>query len=81
MDAGQLSLILNAFTIILLLFIIWRVVRVERLTSNYVGGGLTDQVYTSGATMRRLGQVFTSTDQGIGSSTPNPALRAALIGE
>jgi hypothetical protein len=31
---------------------------------GYVGAGLNDQVYTSGADLRRLGQQFSSTDQG-----------------
>ena len=33
---------------------------------NLIGNDLFDDgIYTSGATMRRLGQIFTSTDQGV----------------
>jgi hypothetical protein len=59
---------LHAVIILLLLLVIWRLFRVERLvgdySGDYIGQGLPNSIYTSGADLRRLGQVFSSTDQG-----------------
>ena len=38
-----------------------------KIPSGYVGSGVINHVYTSGATMRRLGQIFTSTNQDQGT--------------
>jgi hypothetical protein len=46
---------------------------------GYLGSGVTDNVYTSGATMRRLGQVFSSTDQGSSDYVSNDELRGTLL--
>jgi hypothetical protein len=76
----QVNITMHALIIILLLFVIWKVLRVERLTTDYsdayLGGGLDNAVYTSGATMRRLGQVFSSTDQGKTNTVYNDQLKS-----
>lgn len=38
---------------------------------GYLGGGVDNQVYTSGATMRRLAQKFSSTNQGVYTTVHN----------
>ena len=41
---------------------------------NYFGGGVNSQVYTSGQTMRRLAQKFSSTNQGVYTTIHNAEL-------
>jgi hypothetical protein len=73
----QISTVTHAIIIILLLFIIWKLVSAERLLGDYIGSGLPNQIYDSGATMRRLGQVFSSTDQGSSTYISNDEIKAA----
>src|SRR5208282_2429953 len=77
----QVNTLMHALIIILLLFVIWKLVGVERmatdLSGTYIGSGLNNQVYTSGADMRRLGQVFSSTDQGSSDYVSNLDIKAA----
>lgn len=61
--------LLEVIIIVLILYLIFRIHQLhsERLSpidGGYVGGGLGDTVYTSGATMRRLAQKFSDTSQG-----------------
>jgi hypothetical protein len=77
----QVNTLMHGLIIILLLFIIWKLVGVERmandLSGTYIGSGVNNQVFTSGADMRRLGQVFTSTDQGSSDYVSNLDIKAA----
>ena len=41
---------------------------------RYLGSGLGTQVYTSGATLRRLGQKFSATNQGVYTTVHNAEL-------
>lgn len=57
----------EAVLIVIVLLLLWvfklHLARVKKET--LIGNDLFDDgIYTSGATMRRLGQIFTSTDQG-----------------
>jgi len=49
--------------VITLLILVWLVMHTRR-ENQYVGGGVTDKLYTSGATMRRLAQKFSQPGQG-----------------
>ena len=64
--------------------VIWKLYKVERLTtdyaSSYIGHSLPNIVYDSGADLRRLGQVFTSTDEGSPTTVYNKQLQAVLQG-
>lgn len=56
---------------ILALWVFWNhysLPKKESLTGNDL---FDDGIYTSGATMRRLGQIFTSTDQGVPTTIYN----------
>jgi hypothetical protein len=62
-----MGMIIHAIIVVLIIFILWRLFWVEHLVSNprnYIGHGLPDQIYTSGAD-QRFAQVFTSTDEGV----------------
>lgn len=63
--------------IILLIYIIWRLHNTgEKLRQGaYFGNGLDKYLYTSGATMRRLGQVFSQPGQGIQTTVYNAERR------
>jgi high-affinity Fe2+/Pb2+ permease len=65
-DCEKINTFMHAIILILLIYVIWKLHLFERMNSqgSYIGHGLQDQVYTSGADLRDLGQVFTSTDQG-----------------
>lgn len=64
-ECEKVNIIMHAIIIILLLYIVWQVSSSKEL---YLGSGVQDQVYTSGADLRDLGQVFSSTDQGRSNS-------------
>ena len=75
MDCNK-TVLLNVLVIVLLLVLIWRTYALsERMESSYFGGGLGDYLYTSGATMRRLGQVFSQPGQGIQTTVYNAELK------
>jgi len=57
------NMVMHGIIILLLIFIVWKLIKVERLTA-YVGSGLPNNIYTSGAD-QRFAQVFSSTDQGV----------------
>jgi hypothetical protein len=80
-DCRNSSMMMHAMIIILLVFIIWKLIRVERLAADYsgdyVGSGLPNTIYDSGADLRRLGQVFSSTDQGSTNTIYNAEIKAA----
>jgi hypothetical protein len=53
--------------VVIVLLLLWVFVSQQSLVKkeSLIGNDLFDDgIYTSGATMRRLGQIFTSTDQG-----------------
>jgi len=61
--------ILEVIIIILIIYVIHKMHKMhsEKLSpidGGYLGGGLGDTIYTSGATMRRLSQKFSDTSQG-----------------
>lgn len=61
------NMAIQAVVILVLLYLIYKVAMVERYVNaprDYIGSGLPNAVFTSGATMRRLAQKFSSTDQG-----------------
>ena len=63
----------HVIIIILLLFVIWKLHNTgEKLKQGqYIGYGLDKYLYTSGATMRRLGQVFSQPGQGVQTTIYN----------
>jgi hypothetical protein len=73
---GELNVV-HVVIIILLLLILWKLHNTgERLKEKqYVGQGLDRSLYTSGATMRRLGQVFSQPAQGVQTTIYNAELR------
>jgi hypothetical protein len=67
---------LNVFIIVLLLLVIYKIYSMnEQMESGYFGRGLDNYVYTSGATMRRLGQVFSQPGQGVKTTIYNAERR------
>lgn len=75
-DGNDLNLT-HVVIIILLLYIIWRLHNTgEKLKQGaYFGSGLDQYLYTSGATMRRLGQVFSQPGQGVRTTIYNAERR------
>ncbi len=74
----QANMILAVAILVVLIILIARVYGNERMKDErpaYIGGGLNNQVFTSGATMRRLGQVFSSTDQGQQTTVYNDEIK------
>ncbi len=72
---------LHAIIIVLLVVLIIRLEMKhmsEALDYTYLGNGLADTVYTSGATLRRLGTTFSSTDQGHRSTIYNAEIKDTL---
>jgi len=63
--------------IVLLILVLWKLHNTgEKLAERaYVGSGLDKYLYTSGATMRRLGQVFSQPAQGVQTTIYNAELR------
>jgi len=74
-EGNQINMLLHSVIIILLVLILWKLVSVEQMTTSYAGYGLPVQVYTSGATQRRLGQVFSSTDEGNSDYVSNDEIK------
>jgi hypothetical protein len=72
---------IQALIILLLFFIIYRMNTGERLVGRdeygYLGKGLADTVYTSGANLRRLGTTFSSTNQGHQMTVYNDEIKDA----
>lgn len=72
---AKITMVLEVAIVIVLLYLLIFVYRDERMDDpnySYTGKGLSNAaIYTSGATMRRLGQVFSSTDQGQPSTIYN----------
>ena len=75
-ENGNKNTIMLAIIIVLLLFILWKLHNTgEKLKERaYVGYGLDKYLYTSGATMRRLGQVFSQPGQGVQTTVYNAEL-------
>jgi len=74
----QANMILAVAILVVLIILVARIYGNERMKGEqpaYIGGGLNDQVFTSGATMRRLGQVFSSTDQGQQTTVYNDEIK------
>jgi hypothetical protein len=66
----------------ILLLLIYKLVRSENLDNpDYLGSGITNAVYTSGATMRRLGQKFSSTNQGEYTTLHNAEIKDQSLRE
>jgi len=70
--------IISAAIILLMMLILWFIVLrpsiLEKQTTSesYIGNSLAETyIYTSGATLRRLGQLFTSTNQGVQTTIYN----------
>lgn len=59
--------------IVLLVLILWKMYSEKE--DLYLGRGLDHYVYTSGATLRRLGQVFSQPGQGVTTTVYNAELR------
>jgi hypothetical protein len=68
--------ITHVIIIVLLLLVLWKLYKTETPKEKaYVGYGLDRYLYTSGATMRRLGQVFSQPAQGVQTTIYNAELR------
>lgn len=69
-----------AVLIVLVFLILWGMSSMNRKTENLIGSGIQDQVFTSGATIRRLGQEFTGTNQGEYTIVHNDELKELIPG-
>jgi hypothetical protein len=70
-NSEMMGKILGAAIIILILMVLWLFV-FRPVPEKYVGKSLSEmEIYTSGATLRRLGQVFSSTNQGVQTTIYN----------
>jgi len=73
----------QAIVLLVVLVILWKVWNLPAQaakTERLIGSGVVDQVFTSGATMRRLGQEFSGTNQGEYSIVHNAELKELLPG-
>jgi hypothetical protein len=72
---ARITMALEILIVLVLLYLLVYVYHDERMDDpnySYTGKGLSNAaIYTSGATMRRLGQVFSSTNQGQPSTIYN----------
>lgn len=77
---ARITMALEILIVLVLLYLLVFVYHDERMDDpnfSYTGKGLSNAgIYTSGATMRRLGQVFSSTDQGQPSTIYNAEIPA-----
>jgi hypothetical protein len=64
---------LHVVVIVLLLLILYKLHQTKE--QLYLGRGLDDYIYTSGATLRRLGQVFSQPGQGVTTTVYNAELK------
>jgi hypothetical protein len=69
-----------AILIVLVFLILWQMRSMNSKTEGLIGSGIQDQVFTSGATIRRLGQEFTGTNQGEYTIVHNDELKELLPG-
>lgn len=69
-NLSRASMVAQAVVLIAVLYLVYLTVYQKE---RYLGSGLADnvQVYTSGATLRRLGQKFSSTNQGVYTTIHN----------
>jgi hypothetical protein len=68
-----------ATLLVLVLLLVW-VCRGRKQSEKFLGSGVPDAVFTSGATMRRLGQEFGSTNQGTYGIVHNAELTELIPG-
>lgn len=66
-----------AVLLVLLLVIVWSL---KKKNENLIGSGVQDQVFTAGATIRRLGQEFSGTNQGDYTIVHNDELKELMPG-
>jgi hypothetical protein len=64
--------------LLVILYKVWYLSSSVKTTERLIGSGVVDQVFTSGATMRRLGQEFSGTNQGEYSIVHNDELKELL---
>jgi hypothetical protein len=69
-----------AVLLVLVFLILWQMRSVNKKTEGLIGSGIEDQVFTSGATMRRLAQEFTGTNQGEYTIVHNDELKELIPG-
>jgi hypothetical protein len=69
-----------AVLILIIFMIMWSLSSMNKKTENLIGSGIQDQVFTSGATIRRLGQEFTGTNQGEYTIVHNDELKELIPG-
>lgn len=69
-----------AVLIVLVLLITFYLFKLSSKGENFLGGGVQDQVFTSGATMRRLGQEFSQPGQGEHTTVYNAEIKEMLPG-
>lgn len=78
MDNPWVQLTYYAVLILLVFIIVWYMMKPS--SERLLGSGVQDQVFTSGATMRRLGQEPTSTNQGEYTIVHNAELKELVPG-
>jgi hypothetical protein len=66
--------------ILLMFLLVWQMRGMSSKTERLIGSGIQDQVFTSGATQRRLGQEFSSTNQGDYTIVHNDELKELVPG-
>lgn len=72
-----------AVVLLLLIMIVWSAhcaKKASQTTEHLIGGGIQDKIFTSGATMRRLGTEFSGTDQGQYTTVHNAELKEMIPG-
>ncbi|MFA6089421.1 MAG: hypothetical protein WC755_06160 [Candidatus Woesearchaeota archaeon] len=69
-----------AVLIVLIFLILWQMRSMNQKTEGLIGSGIQDQVFTSGATIRRLGQEFSGTNQGEYTVVHNDELKELIPG-
>jgi hypothetical protein len=69
-----------AVLLVLVLLVVWMVRGQSQKTERLIGTGVSDIVFTSGATQRRLGTEFSSTNQGEYTIVHNDELKELVPG-
>jgi hypothetical protein len=69
-----------ALLILIVILILWQLRSATSTAEGLIGSGVQDQVFTSGATIRRLGQEFGSTNQGEYTVVHNDELKELVPG-
>jgi hypothetical protein len=77
LQSHLITVVYFAVLLVLLLLIVWSL---RNKKENLIGSGVQDQVFTAGATIRRLGQEFSGTNQGEYTIVHNDELKELVPG-